>query len=1364
MASVLMELSSYGQTTNMIWAENLNYPITNGTSRPNDLVIDNAGNYYITGSFSGILDMDPGPGTRTVTSLGTYDIFIAKYTTNGNLIWAKSVGTNNDDAGNGIHVVNNKLYVVGAFQANSIDMDPGPGTYTLTGSGSGISSGFIATFDTSGTLQSAFSMPQCPVNSIKTDNSNNIYIGGQYRGSVDLDPGPGNYNKTSVVNASVSTWDLFYGKYTPTGSMVWANVKAGYMDDNANAISLDPITGNVAMAGLYDNLYIALANPSGGIINEANMGVGTVSDVAFDANSNFYFTGNYSGVTDFDWSATASYSLSTASSYARAFVIKYNSSNNFSWAKQITAINSVNTAQGPGINVDNNGNVLIIGRESNAGSNSWFYFAKMDANTGSVIWRNDLASSCYNGPSGNEGTAIAYNSLDGSVLVTGVIGGSSVGSSTPCSFDADPGSGVYTLIAGVGNTDNRDIFMGKYATCLNAPTNLSAISGSTVQCSGSTATYSISPVSGATSYVWSMPAGWTGSSITNTISIMLGTATTGTISVGANNSCGTSTLQVLNIQVNPVPVQPSAISGAVNLCGASVQTYSVPPISGATSYSWSLPGGWTGTSTSNTIQVNTGITGGAISVLAINNCGNGPARNLSITVNTLPSVSITGATSLCVGSSINLSASGANTYTWNTSSNSSSISISPTGNTSYNVTGTDVNGCTNTATKSVTVNALPSVSISGATSVCAGSSISLTASGATTYTWSTSSNSNSISVSPTANTSYNVTGKDVNGCTNTATKSVTVNTLPSVLITGTTSLCSGNSISLTASGATTYTWSTTSNSNSISVSPTVNTSYIVSGTDANGCINSATKSITVNALPFVAIGGNTSICAGTNATLTATGATTYTWSTGTISNSVSVSPPSSTTYSVIGADANGCLGTAGANVAVSSTLSIVVNGPSLLCSGNSATLNATGAATYTWSTGANTSSVSVSPLAFTIYTVTGTDVSGCTGTAYKNITVVTPPILSIAGSASVCAGNSISLSASGAMYYTWNTSATTNSISVSPLTNTTYSVVGIDANGCSGTAYKNITVNALPSVLINGATSVCVGRTSILAASGADTYTWSTLSNNDVIIISPTVNTSYNVTGTDVNGCTNTATKTVTVNPLPSISISISGATSGCAGNNISLLASGANTYTWSTSLSNSYSISVSPTVNSLYMVNGTDVNGCTNTATKSITVNPLPLVSISATSDLLCIGQSTTLSVVGATSYSWSTGSTNYSISVAPTTNTTYSVIGTDVNSCSNSAAITLSVSSCTGIESFNREEKYIKVYPNPAVSKTSILSTSAIHKVVITDMSGKIVAELLELNAEKTDVDLESYRAGMYLLVVYTEDGVKRVKLIKE
>ncbi|MES2132522.1 MAG: T9SS type A sorting domain-containing protein [Bacteroidota bacterium] len=1004
-ASVLMGLCIYGQTTNMIWAENLYYPTTNGTSRPNDLVIDNAGNYYITGSFSGILDMDPGPGTHTVTSLGTYDIFIAKYTTNGNLIWVKSVGTNSDDAGNGLHVVNNKLYVVGAFQANSIDMDPGPGTYTLTGSGSGISSGFIATFDTSGTLQSAFSMPQCPVNSVKTDNSNNIYIGGQYRGSVDLDPGPGNYNKTSVVNASVSTWDLFYGKYSPTGSMIWANVKAGYMDDNANAISIDPITGNVAMAGLYDNLYIALTNASGAIINDANMGVGTVTDVVFDAVGNFYFTGNYSGVTDFDWSATASYSLPTTSSYAQAFVIKYNSSNTFSWAKQITSINPANTAQGPVINMDNNGNVLIIGRESNAGSNSWFYFAKIDPSSGSIIWRNNLTSSCYNGPSGNEGTAIAYNSLDGTVLVAGVIGGSSTGSSTPCSFDADPGSGVYTLMAGVGNADNRDVFMGKYATCLNAPTNLSTISGSTVQCSGSTATYSISPVSGASSYVWSIPSGWTGSSSTNTISTTV--LSSGSISVAAVNSCGTSTAQTLAVQVNPVPAQPTSISGAVSLCnGSGTQTYSVPAVSGAISYSWSLPGSWSGTATTNTIQVSPGVSGGTLSVLAINGCGNSSSQSLNVTVNALPSVSINGATSLCVGNSINLSASGANTYTWSTSSNSNSISVSPTVNTSYNVTGTDANGCTNTATKNVTVNALPSVSINGATSLCTGSSINLSASGANTYTWSTSSNSNSISVSPTVNTSYTVTGTDVNGCTNIATKNVTVNALPSVSISGATSLCTGSSINLSASGANTYTWSTSSNSSSISVSPTVNTSY--------------------------------------------------------------------------------------------------------------------------------------------------------------------------------------------------------------------------------------------------------------------------------------------NVTGTDANGCTNIATKNVTVNALPSL--------------------------------------------------------------------------SISATSTLLCIGESTTLSVVGATSYSWSTGSTNSSVIIAPTANTNYSVIGTDVNSCSNSAVITLSVSSCTGIESFNSEEMYINVYPNPTVSKISILSSSAIHKVILTDMSGKIVAELLELKAKKTDFDLESYGTGIYLLTIYTEDGIKRMKLIKE
>ena len=199
-----------------------------------------------------------------------------------------------------------------------------------------------------------------------------------------------------------------------------------------------------------------------------------------------------------------------------------------------------------------------------------------------------------------------------------------------------------------------------------------------------------------------------------------------------------------------------------------------------------------------------------------------------------------------------------------------------------------------------TINATPTITVNSG-SICAGQSFTITPSGADTYTIS---GGNSI-VSPTADATYNVIGTDLNGCVSTAAvASVTVNALP-VITVNSGSICAGQSFTLTPSGADTY---TISGGNSI-VSPTANATYSISGTDLNGCVSNldAVASVTVNSLPTVSAGtNNTLLCVGETATLTASGASTYTWSTSQTSAIITVSPSMQTTYTVNGTDANGC--------------------------------------------------------------------------------------------------------------------------------------------------------------------------------------------------------------------------------------------------------------------------------------------------------------------------------------------------------------------------------------------------------------------------------------------------------------------------
>jgi len=281
------------------------------------------------------------------------------------------------------------------------------------------------------------------------------------------------------------------------------------------------------------------------------------------------------------------------------------------------------------------------------------------------------------------------------------------------------------------------------------------------------------------------------------------------------------------------PTQPGAISGTTSLCSGLGATYSVALVGGATSYSWILPGGWSGSSTTNTISATSGNTG-IFTVTANNACGSSLQQSLSVTVNPTPTISVNSG-SICNGQTFTMTPSGGNTYTFQ----GGNAVVSPTTNTSYTVTGTSTAGCVSSsfATSNVTVNALPSISVNSG-SICNGQSFTMTPNGANTYTFQ----GGSAIVSPTTNASYTVTGTSAQGCASAsfATSNVTVNPLPTISAsTNNTLICVGQSATLTANGASTYTWNPGGAGVSIIVSPTITLTYTINGTSAQGCNNSS---------------------------------------------------------------------------------------------------------------------------------------------------------------------------------------------------------------------------------------------------------------------------------------------------------------------------------------------------------------------------------------------------------------------------------------------------------------------------------------------------------------------------------------------
>jgi hypothetical protein len=269
--------------------------------------------------------------------------------------------------------------------------------------------------------------------------------------------------------------------------------------------------------------------------------------------------------------------------------------------------------------------------------------------------------------------------------------------------------------------------------------------------------------------------------------------------------------------------------------------------------------------------------------------------------------------------------------------------------------------------------------------------------------------------------------------------------VPISVVPTSTSICSGGTAVLTASGATTYTWSNGSPLSSITVTPIVTTNYTVTGTSACGT-SSAVTTVSVNASPSVTVNSG-SICAGNSFTITPSGASTYTITGG----SSIVTPTVTSSYNVVGTGTNGCVSAAAvSNVTVNPKPIISVNS-GVICSGNSFTMVPSGASTYTYSNG----SAVVTPTASASYTITGTSSLGCVSAsaAVSNVTVnANPTVTAVSSTSLICAGQSATLTASGAATYSWNTSSTLTAIAISPTVTTTYTVTGTNASNC-----KNVT-------------------------------------------------------------------------------------------------------------------------------------------------------------------------------------------------------------------------------------------------------------------------------------------------------------------
>lgn len=423
------------------------------------------------------------------------------------------------------------------------------------------------------------------------------------------------------------------------------------------------------------------------------------------------------------------------------------------------------------------------------------------------------------------------------------------------------------------------------------------------------------------------------------------------------------------------------------------------------------------------------------------------------------------------------------------------------------------------------------VTISPNNSICKGASDTLKATGGSAYAWLPVSGLSNPAIAnpvatPTATTTYTVSITTTCGVVKDSVK-VTVIPLPNITIGASSNpICAGQSATITASGGGTYLWSNASSSttSSISVTPLSNTTYSVMVTNA-GCSKDTSILITVTPLPTVTLSATKdTVCAGSPTTISATGGGTYQWSDASSSttSSISVTPLSSTTYTVT-VTKNGCQKDTTYTIAVTPLPVVTISQDTSICTGGTATIIATGGGTYSWAPIASTSSsISVSPGSMTVYTVTVTK-NGCSNVAHDTVNVSSTLVVNITLPQQICAGETVTLKATGGGTYHWSTGATTDSITVKPNTNTTYSVTV--TNGCVGTATTSVSV-VNTSIAACCDTVIQSGNSTHLSANGAGIthYTWApatglvcdTCAN---ITVSPTITTSYTVTGTNAQGC-----------------------------------------------------------------------------------------------------------------------------------------------------------------------------------------------------------------------------------------------------
>jgi len=682
-------------------------------------------------------------------------------------------------------------------------------------------------------------------------------------------------------------------------------------------------------------------------------------------------------------------------------------------------------------------------------------------------------------------------------------------------------------------------------------------------------------------------------------------------------------------------------------------------------------------------------------------------QTISATINNylVPTVTINGNSSFCSGQNIILSAtldkfySTSYSYNWSNGSTGTPINFAPTSSGLYSVTVTDAAGCSVTASKSIIQSTGPTVSFSGSYTNCSGKSVTLVpiingGTGPYTYSWDgVISSIATKTVNPTSPQTYCLTVRDANNCSAQACVVVNQRFLNVNLPAGI-SKCQGESYTILPtvsnfSGGLSYQWSNGSTGSTNPVTINATQSYAVTVSDATGCIGTASTSIGMNAKPVVNLPASVDVCQLNSVTLDtklSTTSNTFTWSTGSTTSAITLTPSSSSNVLVTVTNANNCKAVAAVSINVKSNPSISLPISQISCVNTAFTLSpiisgGTPGYEYLWSNGSTNATLTTTLSLSGAISLRVKDQNGCIANATSNINLNPKPTISISGVFDICPGQSTTLTAvpSGGTLpysYKWNTGDSSAFITTMPLIPTNYKITLTDKNNCVGEGSMMVSTSKNISVTLPSDANICLGDSITLKPSigmnGGDlNFLWNIGSNTESLVVKPSIKSIYSILVKDKFGCSGFAETIVNVNTPPKATLPA--LINACLADSVSLNLTNISGYgpfkfSWSNGKTTTEStFFVESEINIFTTI--TDINQCKTIFSSKIKGNEKPVLNLNAI-HTFCVNESVRINPkvtggLGPYSYKWSNGNIFPELNTKLTENTNLTLVVSDKNGC---------------------------------------------------------------------------------------------------